>query len=67
VISRRRRSFEEPAWFFDHIDRCLIFDNSTGEPKPLARKMRGELIVVGGLPSDLRDILTGAGIQISDI
>ncbi len=38
VAARRERSFKEFRWFFWHVDRAWVFDNSGAEPKVVARK-----------------------------
>lgn len=44
TIARRRRSFEQLAWFLPRIDVCYIYDNSTGEPEFLAGKVMSSML-----------------------
>jgi predicted ABC-type ATPase len=36
IAARRKRSFEQLAWFLLHVDKCFIFENSDGEPDVIA-------------------------------
>ena len=38
VRSRRARSFEQLAWFAEHVDQLFIFDNSGASPTLLASR-----------------------------
>jgi predicted ABC-type ATPase len=53
VRSRRLRSFEQLAWFADHVDQLLIFDNSVGEPDLVGVKWQGAVIELKTWPPDL--------------
>jgi len=53
VRDRRRRSFEQLAWFFEHADHVDIYDNSAAEPKLVVTKTAGDLTVYGHLIEDL--------------
>lgn len=58
VIERRRRSFEQLALFAKHLDRLMIFNNSSGSPRLVAYKRRKKPIeIVDDLPDDLREAL----------
>lgn len=63
IIDRRRRSFDELAWFVRHVDQCTIFDNSYGEPEKLAVLSDGVLVSFGRLPPDLQAALDAAGVE----
>jgi predicted ABC-type ATPase len=67
VASRRRRSFEQLAWFIERADACYIYDNSTGEPEFLAGKVLASMLRFNPLPSDMQAILDHAGIDFIDI
>lgn len=65
VVARRRRSFEQLAWFLMNVDVALVYDNSTGEPDLLADKPRGwPPLWLKKLPEDLREILLDNGIPL---
>ena len=49
IRDRRRRSFEQLAWFFEHADHVDIYDNSAAEPKQVVTKTAGDLTVYGPL------------------
>lgn len=53
IRDRRRRSFVELAWFFEHADEVDIYDNSAAEPKLVVTKTASELTVYGPLIEDL--------------
>ena len=53
IRDRRRRSFEQLAWFFEHADHVDIYDNSAAEPKLVATKTAGDLTVYGPLIEEL--------------
>ena len=58
IRARRLRSFDQLALFAKHVDRLMIFDNSTAEPKLLAAKRFKEpLRILRALPPDLLDRL----------
>lgn len=63
VAERRQRSFEQLAWFARHVDECLIFNNSTGEPELIGGLKKGYLVQVRDFPSDLRSTLNAGGIE----
>ncbi len=63
IRSRRTRSFEQLAWFAEHVDRLAIFDNSGGDPELLASKRNGRLIWHRRPPAALRAELAAAGVQ----
>lgn len=66
VRDRRRRSFQELAWFAQHVDQCAIFENSIGEPELVASLSHGQLMQYGDLPVDLATTLTDAGVELVD-
>ena len=64
IRSRRTRSFEQLAWFAEHVDRLAVFDNSAGEPELMATKALGRTIVWHQRPpAALSAELAAAGIE----
>ena len=53
IRDRRRRSFEQLTWFFEHADHVDIYDNSAAEPKLVVTKTAGALNVYGPLIGEL--------------
>ena len=53
IRDRRRRSFDQLAWFFEHADQADIYDNSAAEPKLVVTKAAGDLTVYGPLIGEL--------------
>jgi predicted ABC-type ATPase len=53
IRDRRRRSFGELTWFFEHADHVDIYDNSAAEPKLVATKTAADLTVYGPLIEEL--------------
>lgn len=49
IRDRRRRSFEQLAWFVGEVDRVDIFDNSGAEPSLVFVKTGDELALYGPL------------------
>lgn len=67
VLSRRLRSFDQLSWFLKNVDRCYVFDNSTGEPALIAERLDFDtLLLDGALPSDMADALLAGGIRMAD-
>lgn len=66
IIARRRRSFEQLAWFSQHIDLGYVFDNSTAEPKLVAHMLPGMFVRWNDLPNDLEEVLAGQGVHLID-
>jgi predicted ABC-type ATPase len=65
VASRRERSFEQLAWFAQHVDRCWIFDNSTGEPElVVAKGSEGALWQFRAFAFDLEKTLLQSGVDL---
>ncbi len=65
VASRRQGSFEQLAWFSQHIGRGYIFDNSTGEPKLVAdMTSTGKILCWRELPADMTSALKQGGATI---
>lgn len=64
IIERRRRSFEQLAWFVEHVDECYFYDNSTGEPTLYADKLIGTqtLLCWEAMPADLIEIFKERGV-----
>ncbi|RZM33676.1 MAG: hypothetical protein EOP67_21120 [Sphingomonas sp.] len=65
VAARRQRSFRELAWFAHHVDECLIFNNSTGEPALIAQKMARLMICWDDLPVDMYAPLDEGGVILT--
>ena len=65
VVARRSRSFEQLAWFARHVDECLIFNNSTGEPELIAQKVKSGMFCWDELPFDLYAPLDEGGIRLT--
>lgn len=65
VEARRARSFEQLAWFARHVDRCWIFENSTGEPElVVAKGAEGTLWQFRAFAFDLEMALLQGGIDL---
>jgi len=65
VEARRKRSFEQLAWFAQYVDRCWVFDNSTGEPELVAVKgAPGPLLQFRALPFDLEMMLLQSEVDL---
>lgn len=65
VEARRTRSFEQLGWFAQHVDRCWVFDNSTGEPELVAVKgAPGRLLQFRALPFDLETLLLQSDVDL---
>lgn len=65
VASRRARSFEQLAWFAQRVDRCWIFDNSTGEPElVVAKGAEGVLWQFRAFAFDLETALLESGVDL---
>lgn len=63
IRARRTRSFEQLAWFADHVDRLVIFDNSSSEPMLIASKSRSQQFSWHRRPAvPLRTELAAAGL-----
>jgi predicted ABC-type ATPase len=65
VRSRRLRSFEQLAWFCGRVDRCYVYDNSTGEPQLLAEFADGGMLFWQTPPEDLAAVLRAAKVKIT--
>ncbi len=64
IAARRKRSFEQLAWFLEHVDKCFIFDNSDGEPDVIAEWFGSGLNCYTKLPEDMKTVLINSGIYI---
>lgn len=64
VAARRRRSFEQFAWFARQVDLCFVFNNSSGDPNLAGVMSAAGLVRVGRLPQDFVDLLDGAGLPL---
>lgn len=63
IRSRRERSFDQLAWFARHVDECLVFNNSTGEPELVGGLQSGYLIQIKAFPCDFLVALNAAGLE----
>lgn len=65
VVARRRRSFEQLALFAKHLDRLVIFNNSTGEPSLSAyKRYKRPLQILEPLPDDLMTVLVDGHVPM---
>lgn len=64
VQARRQRSFDELGWFFNQVDDCYIYDNSTGEPELIGGKKSNLLVQVRPFPPDMIRALGDAGLHM---
>ncbi len=63
IRDRRARSFAQLAWFAQHVDQLVLFDNSSGEPALMATGSAGAPLVWHRTPgSSLRAELVEAGL-----
>lgn len=68
VAARRTRSFEQLLWFARHVDKCWVFDNSTGEPQLAAVKgAPGALLQLRSLPMDLKALLSQSDLDLQRV
>ena len=66
VIARRQRSFDQLALFAKHLDRLMIFNNSTGAPQlAVYKRFKKPIQIVGTLPLDLRAALEQGEVPIT--
>lgn len=66
VIARRQRSFDQLALFAKHLDRLMIFNNSTGAPRLAAyKRFKKPIEVIGSVPRDLRVALQQGEVPIA--
>lgn len=65
VASRRSRSLEQFAWFVSEVDRCFVFDNSSGNPDLIAVGTPAGLVRYGNLPADFEAALLAEGVFIA--
>lgn len=64
IRARRTRSFEQLAWFAEHVDQLIVFDNSAGEPELMATRTGGAALVWHRRPpAPLRAELAAAGLE----
>lgn len=65
VEARRTRSFEQLAWFAKQVDKCWIFENSTGEPElVVAKGTEGTLWQFRAFAFDLEMALLQGGVDL---
>lgn len=65
VVERRRRSFEQLAWFAPRVDQCFVFNNSSGDPNLAGLMSPAGLVRVGRIPKDFLDITAAAGLTLA--
>ncbi len=67
VRSRRLRSFEQLGLFAEHVDRLMIFNNSSGSPQLVGyKRYKNPLVVFNGMPEDLLLALSDARVPMSE-
>ncbi|WCM28680.1 AAA family ATPase [Sphingomonas sp. QA11] len=67
VIDRRRRSFGQLALFAKHLDRLMIFNNSTGAPSLAAyKRFKQPLQLLEQLPIDLMAALVAGQVAMEE-
>jgi predicted ABC-type ATPase len=54
VVERYWRSMAQLSWFLNAADTAEVYDNSGSEPRLVARKAEGELVVAESIPENLR-------------
>jgi predicted ABC-type ATPase len=65
VIARRQRSFQQLALFAEHLDRLVIFNNSTGEPSLAAyKRYTRPLQLLEPVPDDLMKVLVDGHVPM---
>lgn len=64
VAARRSRSFEQFAWFARRVDRCFVFNNSSGDPNLAGVMSPGGLVRVGRLPRDFLEVMRAADVPV---
>lgn len=57
ITERRKRSFDQLPWFLERADMALVYDNSGSEPKLVAKKTSGTIVVDPGISSEMREII----------
>ena len=64
---RRARSFEQLAWFARHVDKCFVFNNSSGDPELAAVSIeRGPFWQFDKLPADFLKVLSDSRLELRD-
>lgn len=65
IVARRQRSFDQLSLFAKHLDRLMIFNNSSGAPRLSAyKRFKKPLQLVGRLPNDLFTTLSAGGVPM---
>lgn len=65
VFARRKRSFEQLAWFATAVDQLYIFDNSAGDPNLMADRVDNAAIrFYKAPPKDLVGVLNANSVDI---
>jgi predicted ABC-type ATPase len=65
VIARRARSFEQLAWFLGRVSQCVMFHNSSGEPRIVGENVgRNQIALFERLPTDMQASLKANGIVV---
>lgn len=57
IVARYWRSLAQMPWFLEQADLAEIFDNSGAEPRLVARKTDGKVVVAPDAPENLRKAL----------
>ena len=64
VAARRLRSFGQFTWFARQVDRCFVFNNSSGDPNLAGVMSPSGLVRVGRLPRDFLDALRASVLPV---
>ena len=64
VAARRLRSFGQFTWFARQVDRCFVFNNSSGDPNLAGVLSPLGLVRVGRLPRDFLDTLRASDLAV---
>jgi predicted ABC-type ATPase len=60
IVERYWRSLQQLRWFLTAADSADIYDNSGAEPRLVARKADGEVVMLEGIAANLRAAILGA-------
>ena len=57
IVERRQRSFDQLPWFLERADMALVYDNSSSDPKLVAKKTDGIIEVDPSISREMREII----------
>ncbi len=60
IVERYWRSLDQLPWFLKAADSAEIYDNSGAEPRLVARKADGEVVVAETVPTNLSKAIRAA-------